>query len=211
MKLFGHDTSPYVRRVRALFHELDVPFERDKGGWKEPSPELLRVTPIGRVPVMTVDRPNGELVLLDSKTIAEYLLTHHAPRTDEKVMPFQPTMFHPAHRYEDDSVLSLVDAALDSGIQIFMCDGDGIPPDAPTLQRQTKRMNNCLAALDKIFAKRVSLHDDVFGYVDLALGCSLEWFLFRKVAEISAHAHLYYFLEQNRSRPSLATTDPRLA
>jgi glutathione S-transferase len=212
MKLFGHDTSPYVRRIRALLSELDVPFERDMHGWQDPSPEFLRVSPCARVPALSVQQPAGELVLLDSRTIADYLLTHHAPpATTGSALPFQPTLVHPAHRFEDENVLTLINAALDSGIQLFMSRIDGtVPATAPSLQRQVKRIDNCLVAVDKIYGGRCSLHDDVFGFIDLALACSLDWFVFREVHDISKYANLASFLEQNRDRRSLATTDPRL-
>ncbi len=212
MKLFGHDTSPYVRRIRALLSELDIPFERDMHGWQDPSPEFLRVSPCARVPAMLVQQPAGELVILDSRTIADYLLTHHAPpATSGSTLPFQPTLVHPAHRFEDENVLTLINAALDGGIQRFMSRIDGTATaNAPTLQRQAKRIDNCLAAVDAIYADRSSLHDDAFGFIDLALACSLDWFDFREVHDISKHANLTSFLERNRDRRSLSTTDPRL-
>jgi glutathione S-transferase len=213
MKLFGHDTSPYVRRVRALLHELEVPFERDTHGWQDPSPDFLRVSPCARVPAMSVQQPAGELVILDSRTIADYLLTHHAPPvTSGTTLPFQPTLVHVAHRYEDENVLTLINAALDGGIQLFMSRIDGtVPANAPILQRQARRIENCLAAVDKVYAGRSSLHDDAFGFIDLALACSVDWFGFREVHDISKYANLASFFEQNRERRSLATTDPRRA
>ena len=41
LKLFGHDASPYVRRVRVVLAELRIPFERDTHGWQDPVAELL--------------------------------------------------------------------------------------------------------------------------------------------------------------------------
>lgn len=215
MKLFGHDTSPYVRRVRALLQELDVPFERDTGDWLlKPSDEFLRLSPIGRLPLLLVEREGGQLPIFDSKTIADYLLTHHAPKNGaarKSELPLQPTLFHPAHRYEDENVLTIIDTALDSGIQIFIFERDGIKRDsAPYLRRQDERVAKCLSAVDAIYADRTTLHDGVLGYTDLALASCIDWFRLRKVRELSSYVNLARFLDSHLARPSVASTDPRI-
>jgi glutathione S-transferase len=85
MKLFGHDTSPYVRRARVLLDELGVPFERDAHGWANASEEMLQRNPLMKVPVL-LDEERGNQVIIDSKLIAAYLYERSpsaAPHRDQ--------------------------------------------------------------------------------------------------------------------------------
>jgi glutathione S-transferase len=213
MKLFGHDTSPYVRRIRALLQELEIPFERDKGDWLKPSPDFLRVSPVGRLPAMVVQQNGEDLPLFDSKVIAEWLLSH-APsgqKTSATETPFQRVLFHPLHHYQDENVLTVMDAALDSAISVFVFERDGLArATAPYLLRQEARVKTCLTWLDAAYEKKATLHDGAFAFVDLSLMCCLDWLTFRKAYDVTTHANLAYFFKQNRSRASLVATDPRI-
>ena len=72
MKLYGSDTSPYVRKARILILEKDINcdwvLERpaDAGG------RFRELNPLGKIPVL--ERDDGE-VLFDSPVIVEYLDT----------------------------------------------------------------------------------------------------------------------------------------
>ncbi|MGH7283071.1 MAG: glutathione S-transferase family protein [Polyangiaceae bacterium] len=213
MKLFGHDTSPYVRRVRALLHELGAECDRDTAGWMEPSAAMLEANPIAKVPALEVNENGQDLVLVDSKTIADWLLARHGVKVSAPASPpFQATLFHPAHRYEDENVLTIADAALDSAIQIFLFERDKITPEtAPYLKRQNERVGKCLAWLDARYADRVTLHDDVLSFIDLGLYCALDWFEFRKRLDFSSYRNLVAFKSAQKQRASLAATDPRAA
>jgi len=211
MKLYGHDTSPYVRRVRALLLELGVPFERDVADWLKPSADFLKASPIGRLPALVVRENGADLTLFDSKTIAGYLLAEHAPKAasaDE--LPLQASLFSTTHRFADENVLTAIDTALDSAIALFIFERDGIEREsAPYLLRQAARIDNCLAWLDTAYAGRTTLHDGTFGFVDLGLACCLDWLAFRKAKDFSDHSNLAAFYERNKSRASLVATDPR--
>jgi glutathione S-transferase len=214
MKLFGHDTSPYVRRIRALLLELGIPFERDKGDWLKPTPDFLRVSPIGRLPVLVVQEDGKELPLLDSRIIAEFLLAHAPSREKlpDAQPPFHAVLFDPLHHYQDENLLTAIDAALDAAIAVFVFERDGLPrASAPYLKRQEARIATCLAWVDEAYGDRATLHDSGFSYLDLALMSCLDWLAFRKAYDFSAHANLASFYEQNRSRASLVATDPRSA
>lgn len=213
MKLFGHDTSPYVRRVRALLHEIDAPYDRDTAGWMEPSEGLLKANPVAKVPALEVTENGKPLVLLDSKTIADWLLVRHGAKPGKPASPpFQGTLHHPAHHYEDENVLTVSDAALDSAIQIFLFERDKITKEtAPYLKRQHERVGKCLAWLDARYEGRTTLHDGTFGYIDLGLYCGLDWFEFRKRVDFSSYRNLVAFKAAHAKRASFAATDPRLA
>ncbi|MEO8878420.1 MAG: hypothetical protein ABI461_22710, partial [Polyangiaceae bacterium] len=176
-----------------------------------------------RLPALVVQENGADLTLFDSKTIAEYVLTHHRTNSKnaassgaitkkEKFRPFQVTLFADGRRYEDENILTTMDAALDSAIQIFIFERDGIKREsAPYLLRQDARIDKCLAWLDAVYAGRTSLHDGLFGFVDLSLMCCLDWLAFRNAHDLGRHANLTAFYEKNRPRPSLVATDPRAA
>ncbi len=212
VKLFGHDTSPYVRRVRVLLDEKRIPFERDPASWVSPSPELLRVNPLLRVPALL----DGEQAVLDSRVIATYLYDRHPeppPPPPAGHAPLQSTLWTViGSRYDDENVLLAIDSALDSAINLFLMEQDGVLPAAsPYLARQTRRLASCLGFVDGLLAGRTTLHEGVFSFTDIALVCALDWLTFRKRYDLTPHANLVAFAEAHEARPSLRATHPRLA
>ncbi len=125
LKLFGHDASPYVRRVRILLAELQIPFERDTHGWQDPSPDFTAASPIRRVPMLEL--APGALVrhVFDSRVIASMLFGMPHPRPDGEP-PFQDAMFDPGLALLDENVVSVADAAQDSLVNVFLLENDGI-------------------------------------------------------------------------------------
>lgn len=208
MKLYGHDTSVYVRRVRALLQEKGLPFERDASNVLTPSPDFAGVTPLMRVPAL-VD--SGKKTLWDSRQIAEYLYEQYpeAPPPPPGHCPLQLTLWQPSHRYEDENVLLAVDAVTESAIHVFLLEKEGISREmAPYLRRQMQRVGSALAWLDRHFEGKESLAKDVFSFTDIALCCGLDWLMFRERYDVTRHANLARVMERHRDRPSLFDTHP---
>src|SRR3954466_10801631 len=73
LKLISHKLCPYVQRAVIALAEKGVPFERididlaDKPDW------FLRISPLGKVPVLTVATDRGEVALFESNVICEYI------------------------------------------------------------------------------------------------------------------------------------------
>jgi glutathione S-transferase len=73
LKLISHKLCPYVQRAVIALNEKGVAFERvdidlaDKPDW------FLRISPLGKVPVLTVATANGEVALFESNVICEYI------------------------------------------------------------------------------------------------------------------------------------------
>ncbi|MDP3692220.1 glutathione S-transferase family protein [Bradyrhizobium sp.] len=73
LKLISHKLCPYVQRAVIALNEKGVAFERididlaDKPDW------FLRVSPLGKVPVLTVNSDKGEVALFESNVICEYI------------------------------------------------------------------------------------------------------------------------------------------
>lgn len=80
-KLISFPLCPYVQRAAIALAEKGVPFERldidlsNKPDW------FLKLSPLGKVPVLVVTQEDGsEEVLFESQVIAEYLDETIAPR-----------------------------------------------------------------------------------------------------------------------------------
>src|SRR5438309_1956354 len=73
LKLISHKLCPYVQRAVIALTEKGVPFERididlaDKPDW------FLKISPLGKVPMLLVETADGEAVLFESNVICEYI------------------------------------------------------------------------------------------------------------------------------------------
>lgn len=73
LTLISHKLCPYVQRAVIALTEKGVPFERididlgNKPDW------FLKISPLGKVPVLRVGTESGEAVLFESNVICEYI------------------------------------------------------------------------------------------------------------------------------------------
>jgi len=73
LKLISHKLCPYVQRAVIALTEKGVPFERididlaNKPDW------FLKISPLGKVPVLAVSTERGEVALFESNVICEYI------------------------------------------------------------------------------------------------------------------------------------------
>lgn len=72
MKLLGTNTSPYVRKVRLVLLEKNIPHIYLVDPPREPGSQVARVNPLGRIPALILD---DETCVFDSTVIAEYVDT----------------------------------------------------------------------------------------------------------------------------------------
>jgi len=209
LKLFGHDASPYVRRIRVLLAELRIPFERDTHGWQDPVPEFTAASPIQRLPMLDLGAAAPVRYLFDSRVIASclYELPHLLPLGDP---PFQNRLFDPALAFLDQNVLTVTDAALDSLVNVFVLEGDGIrPAQSAYLRRQEARARACLDWLERTYRGTRTLVADRLAYVDVAVISLLGWIRFRKRLDLAPWPELLAVEAAHAARPSLASTQPR--
>ena len=79
-RLISFKLCPYVQRAAIILAEKGIPFERvnidlaDKPDW------FLKLSPLGKVPVLVVEENGREEVLFESAVIAEYLDETIAPQ-----------------------------------------------------------------------------------------------------------------------------------
>jgi glutathione S-transferase len=73
LTLISHKLCPYVQRAVIALNEKGVPFERvdidlaNKPDW------FLKISPLGKVPVLVVRSDEGEVALFESNVICEYI------------------------------------------------------------------------------------------------------------------------------------------
>ena len=73
LKLISHKLCPYVQRAVIALKEKGVPFERvdidlaNKPDW------FVKLSPLGKVPVLVVSTDKGEVALFESNVICEYI------------------------------------------------------------------------------------------------------------------------------------------
>lgn len=69
MKLLGTNASPYVRKVRMVLLEKNIPHEYLIDPPREPGSLVAQVNPLGRIPALILD---DNTCVFDSPVIAEY-------------------------------------------------------------------------------------------------------------------------------------------
>ena len=208
LKLFGHDASPYVRRVRVVLAELRIPFERDTHGWQDPAAELVAASPIQRVPMLDLGPGAPVRHVFESRVIAALLdsLPHRAPGGDP---PFQDALLDPSLALLDQNVVSVTDAAQDSLVNVYLLEGDGVRPEhASYLQRQLSRARECLDWLEGTYRGKRTLAPGRLAYADVAVMSLLGWIRFRKRLDLAPWSELLALEAAHAERPSMASTRP---
>jgi len=183
MKIYGTTTSPFVRRVRVVAHELGEPIELADTATPEGLAELKRISPIHKVPVAMIDGAP----LFDSRAIIQRLGWPADAR--------------------DPNLVNAIDAAMDSVIQLFYLRRDGVAIDGtPYAVRQ-------LARADAIFAwLGTQVRGETFigrlGLAEISLICALDWMDFRQTYPTERAAAVEPIRAAWQDRASLAATRP---
>ena len=186
MKLFGSYTSPYVRHCRIVLAQTGQDCEFVETDYKQ-SAEL---SPARRVPFLYDDK----LMLTDSASI----LRHLREKAGQSCFP----------GIRDYDLFLLVNTAMDSTVNLFLLERDGITPaDCGYLVRQRGRVEDTLAYLDRHLGNQDAPLDHASDGM-LRLGCFLSWALFRKRISLDDHPALAEFQRRFESDPAIAATHP---
>jgi glutathione S-transferase len=73
LKLISHKLCPYVQRAVIALNEKGVAFERVDIDLASKPDWFLKISPLGKVPVLTVTSDSGEVALFESNVICEYI------------------------------------------------------------------------------------------------------------------------------------------
>lgn len=187
MQLFGSYTSPFVRHIRIVLAQTGLDFEFVETDYAASAEQ----SPAARVPFLR----DGDRLLTDSLSILRYL-------REQTGQPFFPGLD------EFDRFL-LVNAALDSTVNVFLLERDGITQEqAPYLDRQQRRIRQCLQALEEAVVRSAPEASDDFA---IRLGCYLSWALFRERFDLAEFPALAEFQRQFEADPTVAATHPSKA
>lgn len=188
MKLYGSYTSPYVRHCRIALAETGLDFEFIETDYAQ-SAEL---SPTRRVPFLH-DR---DLMLTDSASILKYIREKGGESFFEDV--------------RDYDLFLLVNTALDTTVNLFLLEKDGITPqDSTYLKRQAGRARDTLERLDAIARDELIDHDrEAYTDGELRLGCFLSWGLFRNRFKLDDFGHLEHFLDRIDTYSNFSATHP---
>jgi glutathione S-transferase len=151
--LVSHALCPYVQRAAIVLHEKGVPFERrdvdlaDKPDW------FLRVSPLGKTPVLLA----GEEAILESAVICEYLDETTAPRLHPP---------EPLRRARHRSWMEFGSALLNAIAVFYNAPDDAaLQRAAADIHRRFRQVEEVLHAPPYFEGERFSIVDAVFAPV----------------------------------------------
>ena len=197
MKLFGSYTSPYVRRVRILAMERDVPFEMIDSATESGQRELRAHNPLWKVPAAEIDG----VELWDSHSIIQFILEK---RGYGKLRPSPPV-----ERWRETNLITVIDGALDSAINAFYYEKDGAKPsEILYLNKQKLRVKAAMEFLSSELNGPWFTPDKNLGLSEIYLYTALDWMRFRKTYPVSEIPVFAEFLEAHQLRNSIAETSP---
>ena len=198
MKLYGSETSPYVRKLRILLREKEVPCEFVIEGPADAAGNVAALNPLGKVPVLLRDQGD---VLFDSPMIAEYLDSLRG----EPLLPLAGESRWQVQRWHALGQ-GIMDAVVARMLELRK------PADKQTPGFVSKQEGKIAAALKYAEASingREYLVDDQFSLADIALGVALGYVDFRYAHDWrTGHPQLAQWLAEINRRASFAATLP---
>jgi glutathione S-transferase len=173
MKLIGSPTSPFVRKVRMVAFELKVPITFEKINVREPDDDFLRLSPIGKIPVLITEQGDS---IPESDLIARYLCS----------CVNDASLFPATFELEFERFLAYINAGLDAAAAIIMEHWRSEAMiDQGVIKRHRERvarvLNTLEASGDRILQEK--------RYLQLALATFLGYIDFRKPLEDWQQGH----------------------
>ncbi|RCJ40619.1 glutathione S-transferase [Nostoc minutum NIES-26] len=166
--LYYTQRSPYARKVRIVLAEKQLPCELKQTDINNKSLEFLRLSPIGKVPVL-VDE-NG-LVFWDSTLIVEYL---------DETYP-QPG-FYPSSRIERWSCRQgeeLADTLIDFVVGLWYETRKGNRADSDTQAKYQSNIHRVLGVFEQKLTDSAYLFNETVSAVDVAAISALGYYNLR--------------------------------
>lgn len=197
LTVYGTTTSPYVRRVRIVAHELGVEVNLVNTAEDEGQAHMRAINPIWKVPTATI----GELALLDSATICEYLVNK---RNTDTMAHFSGENVH------ERNLMTAIDGALDSLINAFYLAKDGVTAEnSAYFAKQHERAASAMAWLEQWATGPWLSRVHKLGLPEVAMVTSIDWMRFRGTYDVSQHPKLMALTEHWNERESFSSTHPR--
>jgi glutathione S-transferase len=200
MKLLGSNTSPYVRKVRLVLLEKNIPHEYVVDPPTTPGSLVLRVNPLGRIPALVLD--DGYCVF-DSPVITDYLDTLNDT-------PILIPRDEPAARLRVKRWEALADGIMDSAIMVRI---ESIraqeKQDAATFELHNTAITKALAYASWLLGTNEWCEGNAITLADLALASALFYLNLRQAERDwrGAHANLAALFDRISERRSAITAN----
>ncbi|PKH00141.1 glutathione S-transferase family protein [Paraglaciecola sp. MB-3u-78] len=193
LKLYGSTTSPYVRRLRIWLANTEHEFVNLQIFSEQDRQVLAAKNPTMKIPMLEDSSDDTTKVIFDSRIIYRYL-------TDK--------FDDPLLNWEQENQLTLIDAANDSLVQMFILTNSDIQPDEDKLffKLQKERVNGVLVHLNEMVA---SQQFTSWNYPAVCLYCLIDWIEFRNLHNMQGLTDLLAFHDDNAQRIEVTATDPR--
>ena len=197
MKLVGTKTSPYVRKIRVILAEKNLPYDFvEESAWTAET-KVPNYNPLNKVPALVMD--DGEAIY-DSMVISEYL----DAVSGGGLIPTDPAQRAKARRDE-----ALGNGIADAGITVRLeRQRDASKQDAAWIARQLAKVNAGIATLSRNLGSKDYLGGARPSVGDIACACALFWAEFRmpELKWRETHPNLKGWAERMESRPSFRDT-----
>ena len=197
MKLVGTKTSPYVRKIRVILAEKNLPYDFvEESAWTAET-KVPNYNPLNKVPALVMD--DGEAIY-DSMVISEYL----DAVSGGGLIPTDPAQRAKARRDE-----ALGNGIADAGITVRLeRQREASKQDAAWIARQLAKVNAGIAALSRNLGSKDYLGGARPGVGDIGCACALFWAEFRmpELKWRETHPNLKGWAERMESRPSFRDT-----
>ena len=188
LRLISHKLCPYVQRAVIALTEKGVPFERvdidlaNKPDW------FLKISPLGKTPVLVV----GEVAIFESAVILEYL-----EETEPK--PLHPA--EPLRRAEHRGWIEFSSAVLNDIAGLYSA------PDEATFKAKAVQLEARFARLEARVAASPWFDGEAFSLVDAAFGPVFRYFdVFDEIGDfgiLTAKPRLARWRASLAARPSV--------
>jgi len=201
LKLYYSSTSPYVRKVMAVAHELGLadrietlpasahPIDRDEN--------IARANPLAKVPAAVTD---DGLALYDSRVICEYLDAH----ADGRVFPREG-----AARWQALTRQALGDGMLDAAL-LARYEVTARPADKQWPQWVASQLVKVRAGVDAIEREAAGFAGRAADIGTITLACALAYadLRFPELAWRDAHPRAAAWYDEFSQHPAMVATRP---
>jgi glutathione S-transferase len=191
MKLYGSQTSPYVRRIRLLLAQTPHQFINLNIFAGADRETLAALNPTLRIPMLE----DAQEIIFDSGVIFRYL----AAKLQIKAL-----------NWYQENQLTVINAVSDSLVMLLQCTRSGFDTNDDKLffNLQRERIATSLYVLEQQAANGEFAQ---WNYVSMALYSLVDWTLFRELMELDEYPALLQFVQQNTVQAGISDSDPRLA
>ncbi|MFA6903229.1 MAG: glutathione S-transferase N-terminal domain-containing protein [Gallionellaceae bacterium] len=199
MKLLGTNTSPYVRKVRLVLLEKNIPHTYLIDAPGDPGSQVARVNPLGRIPALILD---DETCIFDSTVIAEYVDTLN---DTPKLIPRHDVLARMrVKRWE-----ALADGMMDSAVVVRnerMRAAE--KQEADIIAQHSTAISRALAHAAAQLGQREWCEGTAITLADLALASALVYLDLRlpELGWRALHGDLNNWFARMKERPAMRTT-----